>query len=46
MAWRSSEGWKFANAEPSQAVLMAYRFLGLIGVVGGVAMLWYAWMQR
>lgn len=46
IAWRSSEGWKFANAEPSQAVLLMYRVLGFLSAAGGIALLWRAFSQR
>ncbi len=45
IAWRSSEGWKFANAEPSSAALSMYRFAGFLSAAGGGALLWYAALQ-
>lgn len=45
IAWRSAEGWRFANAEPSGAALLLYRAFGLIGAAGGTALIWYAWRQ-
>ena len=45
IAWRSAEGWKFANAEPSQAVLSMYRVSGFLIANGGGALLWYATLQ-
>ncbi|QDV73277.1 DUF6199 family natural product biosynthesis protein [Botrimarina mediterranea] len=45
IAWRSAEGWKFANAEPSQAVLSMYRVFGFLCASGGCVLLWYASVQ-
>ena len=42
IAWRSSEGWKFANAEPSQVALSMYRVGGFLSAAAGGALLGYA----
>lgn len=41
IAWRSSEGWKFAKAEPSSAVLSMYRVAGFFIAAVGCVLLWY-----
>lgn len=45
IAWRSAEGWKFANVEPSQALLSMYRVAGFLSALGGSVLLGYALMQ-
>lgn len=45
IAWRSAEGWKFANAEPSHAALSMYRVFGFLSATAGSALLWYALLR-
>lgn len=37
--WRISEGWKYESAEPSEFLMKIYATVGMISIIGGVAII-------